>query len=60
MNSAARELNVEAIQINDQLCFKTQAEADAVKELGERRYREESERRAAVSAGLMRRLLPHP
>ncbi len=36
--STAKELKIDFVRINDQLCFKTQAEADAVKALSEKRH----------------------
>ncbi|NPU11367.1 hypothetical protein HL666_11375 [Bradyrhizobium sp. 83002] len=36
---AAKALNIESVQINDQRCFKSQNEADAVKALAEQNHR---------------------
>jgi hypothetical protein len=36
--STAKELKIDFVRINDQLCFKTQSEADAVKALSEKRH----------------------
>ena len=36
---AAKALNIESVQINDQRCFRSQEEADAVKALAEQNHR---------------------
>lgn len=40
VQSAAEELKIETIQVNDQQRFKTKADSDAVKDLSEKRYKE--------------------
>jgi hypothetical protein len=39
ITSTAKELKIDFVRINDQLCFKTQAEADEVRLLSEKRHR---------------------
>jgi hypothetical protein len=39
MAEAARALNIESVQINEQRCFKTKEEADAAKALAEENYK---------------------
>jgi hypothetical protein len=43
IESAAKELKIEAVRVNDQLCFKTQVEADTVEALSEKRHRTQIE-----------------
>jgi hypothetical protein len=42
--STAKELKIDFVRINDQLCFKTQAEAEEVRVLSEKRHRAEIEK----------------
>ena len=44
---AAKELNFETVNINDQVCTKTQAEADAIRTLAEAIHKKEIETRMA-------------
>lgn len=42
--AAAKNLNIDSVQINDQRCFKTQKDADAVKALAETTFQAQIER----------------
>ncbi len=52
--TAMKDLNIDAVQINEQLCTKTQADADAVRSRAEKIYR------ARIEEKLNRGLPPMP